>query len=140
MFVKKLAQLRPRYIMNLAIKGPDAWFVYFYRRTRGEQLRLRLEMVAKENPWMGELAEQLDMLREDNTDQISYCSFGENDKVFFVRSTDYQRGWHARPSQHIPRDLHHAFMGEFNRGTPRAITFGKAKTWILYGKKNVQLE
>ncbi len=101
---EKLAQIKPRYIMNLAIRGPDAWIAHFYSATEGTISSTIQNGTKKNLRWTD--SEQLDMLKEDNTDQVSCCSFGESNKVFVLRSTDDNKGWHARPSRYIPKDLH----------------------------------
>jgi hypothetical protein len=78
----------------------------------------------------------MDRLKEDERDQLSYCAFGESSKLFFLRSTDRKKEWTPRLSRHVPGELLDAYQDEFKRGPPRAIKFGKGKTWILYGKSS----
>jgi hypothetical protein len=130
---EKIQQIRPRYIMNVAISAPDAWFLYCYRGP---------ERFAYDSKWFprkpskadGPVGLQLDNLKEEERDQISYCAFGESSKSYFLRSTDGRKDWHPRLSGYVPTDLLDAYQDEFKKGCPRAVTFGKNKTWILYGK------
>ena len=78
----------------------------------------------------------MDRLKEDERDQLSYCAFGESSKSFFLHSTDRRKEWTPRLSKHVPTELLDSYQDEFKRGTPRAITFGKGKTWILCGKSS----
>ena len=133
---EKLAQLKPRYIMNIAIRSPELWFIYCYRWERHTHT-----YTSKWYPWKpaveyGHVGAELAQLRQEEVDQISYCAFGESPKTYFLRSTDAKNEWHPRLSQNVPAELFGPYQDELSRGTLRAVTFGKNNTWILYGKKS----
>jgi hypothetical protein len=130
---KKLKQISPRYIMNVAIRSPDSWFLYYYRGP-GRITYDPKWFPRKPSKPDGPVGVQLDRLKEEERDQLSYCAFGESSKSFFLRSTDRKKEWHPRLSKHVPTELLDAYQDEFKRGCPRAVTFGKGRTWILYGK------
>jgi hypothetical protein len=134
-FQKKLKQISPRYIMNIAIRSKDLWFLYYYRGPR----RISYDpkwFPRKPSKADGPIGVHMDRLKEDERDQLSYCAFGESSKLFFLRSTDRKKEWTPRLSRHVPGELLDAYQDEFKRGPPRAIKFGKGKTWILYGKSS----
>jgi len=130
---EKLAQIKPLYIMNVAIKDPKTWFMFCFR-----------ERFAYDSKWFprkpskadGPVGAQLERLKEGEKDQISYCAFGKSSKRYFLRSTDYKKDWHPRISKYVPEDLLDAYQSEFENGCPRAVTFGENNSWILYGKKS----
>jgi hypothetical protein len=132
---KKLKQISPHYIMNIAIRSPNLWFLYYYRGL-GRVSYDPKGFPRKPSKADGPIGAHMDRLKEDERDQLSYCAFGESSKSFFLPSTDRRKKWTPRLSKHVSTELLDAYQDEFQRGTPRAITFGKGKTWILYGKSS----
>lgn len=130
---QKLLQIKPRYIMNIAVSSQNEWFMYCYRGP-GRFAYDSKWFPRKPSRTDGPVGMQLDKLKEEERDQISFCAFGESSKSYFLRSTDSKNDWHPRISRHVPTDLLDAYQDEFKKGTPRAVTFGKNRTWILYGK------
>ncbi|OCK74229.1 hypothetical protein K432DRAFT_398263 [Lepidopterella palustris CBS 459.81] len=70
---------------------------------------------------------QLEQLREDARDQISFCGFGLFPDVFFLRSTDGKKKWHPRLSGYVYDDLWNDFLDvlRLDQGCPRAVRSGK---------------
>ncbi|KAI9774871.1 MAG: hypothetical protein M1840_000087 [Geoglossum simile] len=132
-----LVSIQPRYIMNLAIRGPDLWFLYYYsssKRYGFDTKWLPNKPLAREE----HIGVQLDQLRREARDQVSFCGFGPSPEVFYLRSTDGKKQWHPRLSRSVNDDLWAAFLdvSTLNNGCPRAVTFGKNNTWIVYGTES----
>jgi hypothetical protein len=131
---EKIGHLNPRYIMNIAIRDPNQWFMYCYRGQRHGIYAYDSKWFPRK-PSTGEpIGEELEDLKEKERDQVSYCAFGESHDTYFLRSTDSKKEWHPRLSQRAPKSLFGAYQDEFKRGCPRAVTFGMNGAWILYGK------
>lgn len=134
--VEKLAQIKPRYVMNVAIRSPALWFMYCYRWGRHTYTYDSKWFPSKPPVEPGHAGAELAQLKKEELDQISYCAFGDSPKTYFLRSTDAKKEWHPRLSQNVPPELFGPYQDELNRGTLRAVTFGKNNTWILYGTKS----
>jgi len=128
---EKLEKIKPQYIMNIAIRSPELWFMYCYRKRFAYDSKWFPKKPSESD---GPVGAQLAILKEEEIDQISYCAFGESPTTYFLRSTDNGGDWHPRLSRDVPWELHNAYQEEFRRGCPRAVTFGKNGAWILYGK------
>jgi hypothetical protein len=131
MVLEKLRCLRPRYVMNVAFRDSETWFIFCYRGSR----------FAYDSKWFPRkpvdtakdlLARQFDILRRDERDQISSCAFGDRPSCFFLRSTDIMNHWHPKFG-YVPLELQSAIQDEDFRLQPRAVTFGWKQSWILYG-------
>ena len=130
--LEKIELLKPRYIMNVAIRDPATWFMFCYRGQR----------FAYDSKWFPQkpsdssdpVGIQLSILKEEERDQVSHCAFGESNDCYFLRSTDILYKWHPKFSNNVPMHLLSAYQDEAFRRHPRAVTFGKNQTWILYGK------
>lgn len=131
--LEKIAKLKPRYIMNLAIESPELWFMYCYR---GHRYTYDSKWnPSKPNRSNGPIGRQLERLKENERDQLSYCAFGPSPKTFFLRATDDEKEWHPRLSQSVSEDLWEAFQDLMRLEQVRAVTFGMNNTWILYGRE-----
>jgi hypothetical protein len=135
--LETLRKVKPRYIMNLAIRGPDLWFLYYYSSSRryGHDTKWYPQKPSGADEPIGI---QLEKLRKDARDQVSFCGFGPSPEVFFLRSTDGKKDWHPRLSRYVSDDLWDDFqdVSRLDGGCPRAVTFGKRNTWIVYGKES----
>jgi hypothetical protein len=138
-----IANLQPRYIMNLAFRPKsETWFIFFYGRRTAYDAKW---LPKKPNDSVGEI---LDVLREEAKDQVSSCAFGEDHETWFMRSTDPLTEWYPQLGTKVPPKLsvtfHKAIQdvetkervnGEKVGHTKlRAVTFGHRGAWILYGK------
>jgi len=131
--LEKIELLKPRYIMNVAIRDSVTLFMFCYRGQRfayDSKWFPRKPLPTKSDP----IGMQLRILKEDERDQISYCAFGESNDCYFLRSTDILKNWHPRFSNNVPIHLLSTYQDEAFRTHLRAVTFGKNQTWILYGK------
>lgn len=132
--LETIRKVQPKYIMNLAIRGPDLWFLYYYSSSSryGHDTKWFPKKPTGTDEYIGV---QLEKLREDARDQISFCGFGPSPDVFYLRSTDNKKGWHPRLSRYVCDDLWNDFLdvSRLDQGCPRAVTFGKNNTWIVYG-------
>ena len=97
----KITQIKPRYIMNLAIGDGERLFMYCYRRQR----------YTYDSKWFpnkpsaddGKIGRKLKRLKEEEIDQKTYCAFSQSADFFFLRSTDENNVWHPRPSRKTSR-------------------------------------
>lgn len=130
--IERVAKIKPRYIMNLAIESPDLWFMYCYHRKR---YTYDSKWNRKPNKTNGPIGRQLERLKEEERDQLSYCAFGPTPETFFLRATDRGKEWHPRLSKYVSEDMFEAFSDLSRLEQVRAATFGKNNTWILYGRE-----
>ena len=133
--------------MHIAFRrDPYAWVIYCYRGSRyayDSKWQPR-----KPNTSNGSLGKTLDEWKEDESDQVSYCSFGDHHDKWFMRSTNattewltecgpgvtyqlkkhlYQYTLESKEKKRINKDLKPAKVS-----TIRAATFGPSGAWILY--------
>jgi hypothetical protein len=130
---EKIGHLNPRYIMNIAIRNPDQWFMYCYKDQRGGIYAYDSKWFPRKPSTNEPIGEELDELKKEERDQVSYCAFSQSPDTYFIRSTDNKKDWHPRLSSGAPKGLFRAYQDEFKRGCPRAATFGVNGAWILYG-------
>src|SRR6266516_1273525 len=109
--LEKMARIEPRYIMNLAIRDAEMWFMYCFRRRYAYDSKWFPRKPSADD---GDIGSQLERLKMDERDQISYCAFGQSPDVFFLRSTDENDVWYPRPSRNLPIDLWEAYLDEQN--------------------------
>jgi hypothetical protein len=146
----KIKHLRPRYIMNIAFrrgtaKQPLTWFMFCYR---GSRFAYDSKWEPRKPSRKDSIGRMLDLWKNEEKDQVSSCSFGDNPDLWFLRSTDGRTEWHATLGPGCTDELHDIFLTELRRTilkqrkngeevpvtTLRAVTFGERGSWILYGK------
>ncbi|KAI9781728.1 MAG: hypothetical protein M1839_005721 [Geoglossum umbratile] len=134
--LNQILTIKPRYIMNLAIRGPDLFFLYYYSSSRRHGFDTKW-LPNKPSAKDEDIGVKLDKLRRGARDQVSFCGFGPSPDVFYLRSTDGDKNWHPRLSRSVCDDLFEDFedVSILEKGCPRAVTFGKNNTWIVYGTK-----
>lgn len=142
--------LRPRYVMNIAFRRkPSTWVIYCYRGP-GRYAYDSKWRPQKPDTKSGKLGATLDEWKKHESDQVSYCAFGDRSDKWFMRSTNGTTEWFSRLGPGAPADLewsYDMFQQQkankkskngtlFSASTVRAVTFGPADTWILYSQKS----
>jgi hypothetical protein len=136
--------------MNIAFrrgtaKQPLTWFMFCYR---GSRFAYDSKWEPRKPSRKDSIGRMLDLWKNEEKDQVSSCSFGDNPDLWFLRSTDGRTEWHATLGPGCTDELHDIFLTELRRTilkqrkngeevpvtTLRAVTFGERGSWILYGK------
>lgn len=127
-----IEKYKPRYIMNLAIRDEGLWFMYFYHNSRryGHDSKWEPNKPSKNSP----IGEVLVGLRQEKRDQVSCCSFGATDDMFFIRATEGDGTWCPHlGGVNVPVKLKLGHYEILRNEHLRAVTFGENDGWIAYG-------
>jgi hypothetical protein len=149
----QIAELHPRYIMNLAFRTGSRvrssgklvtpWFIFFYGTRTAYDAKWFPNKPSPEDS----IGQVLLKWRGNSRDQVSSCAFGEDPETFFIRSTGPDTKWFpylqsSRGALNVEfldakdrRELKHKRNGEpMDHTKLRAITFGQDDTYIMYSK------
>lgn len=136
--------------MNIAFgRRPSTWVIYCYRGP-GRYAYDSKWRPRKPDAASGKLGATLDEWKRHESDQVSYCAFGDRSDKWFMRSTNGTTEWVSHLGPGAPPGLEWSYTRfqkqqvnkKYKNGTVssastiRAVTFGPGEAWILYSQRD----